>query len=255
MKKHILIFLIAILIATVSFAQVTKSDTLNKTDVKGKKQGYWKKYSHDTLKYEGRFKDDMPTGEFKYYYNNGKLKAVSKFATGGKFCSTIMYYPSGKKEADGFFTNQKKDSVWKYYTENDTVNAEEHYKNCLKNGDWKFFYSNGVLNEEVYWVNGVRNGLWKMYYSDGSLKSECKIINDKREGLFKFYFPSGKVLMSGLYKAGLKDGVWMHFTEEGLAKKKETYDKGILKKTEILIPDKKDKTEKVEKTDNIDNGQ
>jgi len=240
MKKYFVILLVLFHAAFVSFAQTTGSDTLNKTDVKGKKQGYWKKYAHDTLKYEGRFKDDKPVGTFKYYYDDGKVKAISKFGTESKFCSTIMYFPSGKKEADGFFTNQKKDSVWKYYSEKDTVLAEEHYKNCIKNGTWKFFYSNGVLDEEVRWVNGLRQGPWKMYYSDGSIKSECKLVDNKTEGLFKFYYPSGKVLMSGIYKAGLKDGVWMQFTEEGLGKKKETYVNGVLKKTEDLTtPDKK----------------
>ncbi|MGD0711472.1 MAG: toxin-antitoxin system YwqK family antitoxin [Bacteroidales bacterium] len=241
MKKLIIYFITALLSFSVYGQTVTK-DTTNKIDAKGNKQGYWKKYVHDTLKYVGTFKDNIPVGQFKYYYGDGKLKTTMIYSNNGKFCTVTMFYPSGKKEADGFYTDMKKDSVWKYYSENDTIISEEHYKATKKNGVWKFFYSNGVINEEVTWVNDIRNGPWKMYFSDGKLKLDGKIINGLWQGLFKYYFLNGTVYYTGFYKDNEKDGIWIEYSEDSHVVKKETYKNGALLKTEDLQP-KKDNTQ------------
>ena len=57
-----------ILICGVGFSQ-------NKTDAQGRKQGPWRKYQpgDKILIYTGQFKDDIPVGEFRYYYPSGKV--------------------------------------------------------------------------------------------------------------------------------------------------------------------------------------
>jgi antitoxin component YwqK of YwqJK toxin-antitoxin module len=107
---------------------------------------------------------------------------------------------------------------------------------------WKFYYTNGALNEEVTWVNDVRNGPWKMYFSDGKLKLDGNIVNDVWQGMFKYYFVGGNIYYTGMFKDNVKDGIWMEFNEDGQGVKKETYQNGILLKTEDLLP-KKDTTQ------------
>ena len=46
------------------------------------------------------------------------------------------------------------------------------------------------------------------------------------------YFQSGVPQISGNYKHNLKDGMWMHFNENGEALKKEVYKNGQLKESE-----------------------
>ncbi len=47
----------------------------NRTDGKGK-QGEWKKYHKNGMLHKvGSFKNDKPIGEFKYYYDTGKIQA------------------------------------------------------------------------------------------------------------------------------------------------------------------------------------
>ena len=70
----------------------------NFTDSLGRKQGYWKKYSKDTLKYEGQFKDDIPVGEFKYYFFDGKVKAHTTYSDNGKVAKTIHVSSRWQKE-------------------------------------------------------------------------------------------------------------------------------------------------------------
>jgi antitoxin component YwqK of YwqJK toxin-antitoxin module len=242
--KNLIICFIGIFLSFSVISQTVTNDTTNKVDAKGNKQGYWKKYVRDTLKYEGTFKDNIPVGQFKYFYGDGKLKTAMVYSNNGKFCTVIMYYPSGKKEADGFYTEMKKDSVWNYYGENDTIMSEEHYKATKKNGTWKFFYTNGALNEVVIWENDVRNGPWLMYYNDGKKKLDGKIVNGLWDGLFKYYYPSGNIYMSGVYKANFKDGIWMQFSEDSVGLLKETYKDGELLKSEDLQPKKDNQQQK-----------
>ncbi len=242
MKKIAYLIILIFIFAGYSNAQnITISDTVNKTDTKGKKQGYWKKYLHDTLKYEGHFIDDKPIGTFIYYYFDGKKSSVLDYSKNGTFAKTTLYFPSGKKMAEGFYLNTKKDSIWLYYGENDTLLSEEHYKECKRNGIWKTFYKDGALNETRVWLNGSREGPWKLFYSDGTLKMEAKYVNNALEGLLKYYYPSGKTYLSGMYKKGLKDGAWMQFTEEQKGAVKETYKNGLLIKKEELIKQPVDK--------------
>ena len=57
------------------FSLLAFSQGDNKTDVKGHKQGEWKKYHpNGMLRYVGNFKNDKPVGEFKYYYDTGNLQ-------------------------------------------------------------------------------------------------------------------------------------------------------------------------------------
>ena len=63
----------------------SSSDTLNRTDEQGLKQGYWIKLDEEgMLKYEGTFKDNNPTGNFIYYYPDGVVRARSTFYDDGK---------------------------------------------------------------------------------------------------------------------------------------------------------------------------
>ena len=56
--------------------QVFKGDTINCEDVKGLKQGVWKKYyRNNTLCSETMFTNNKPSGISRTWYESGKLKA------------------------------------------------------------------------------------------------------------------------------------------------------------------------------------
>ena len=85
-----------IIFSVAAFAQ-NSNDTLNRTDDKGRKQGYWKKLNEDgVLKYEGTFINDTPTGNFIYYFPDGVVKARSTFYDDGKRSQTTTYHHTGK---------------------------------------------------------------------------------------------------------------------------------------------------------------
>lgn len=131
---RILLFLTFIFTAGVVFSQ---SPSLNQIDKDGKKQGHWvKKDQHERTIYEGVFKDDTPTGEFKYYYDDGELKTSSVFSKSGTVCKTKHFFPGHILMAEGNYVNEKRDSIWKFYNAPNILVSEESFKNGKKTG-WR----------------------------------------------------------------------------------------------------------------------
>ena len=212
-------------------------DTINKTDSTGKKQGYWIKKDKDGKKiYEGHFNHDIPLGEFKYYYPEGGLKAVSRLSDNGKRSLTTTYFKNGRRMAEGLYVNEIRDSTWKFYSEFDnSLVSEEFYEDGKKEGISKTFYPDGVVAERSTWRNGVRSGVWEQFYTDGKLKLKCAFLDDQKDGPLKTYHMSGRIWLTGQYIKGDADGTWTYITDKGEIETKEYYSKGRLVKTEEFI--------------------
>ncbi|NVN95736.1 MAG: LytTR family transcriptional regulator DNA-binding domain-containing protein [Bacteroidetes bacterium] len=237
-KKNGILFLSLFYFSTLVFSQQV-TDTINKTDKSGKKQGFWKKKDEKgILKYEGSFLDNYPIGEFKYYYEDGQTKAISKFFEKGLRSNTTTYYPNGNLMSEGYYISTHKDSTWKYYNINRVLIREESYRATLKNGEWKTYYDDGTLTDRINWKNGKREGIWEQNYSGGTLKTQFK--NDKLEGIYQVFTPEGKLRNQGKYKNNLKDGIWFWYDEKGLPNKKFVYkDNKLLGKYIVLYDTKK----------------
>ena len=216
-------------------------DTVNQTDALGKKKGFWRKLNSKGEKvYEGHFRSDIPYGEFRYYYPDGKQKAVSLMSDSGKLSKTISYFQNGKKMAEGNYRNEKKDSLWRFYSEFDgALVAEEFYKEGKKDGISKNYYPGKGLSEVVNWKNGIREGQWLEFYSDGNIKVNGQNKADEKDGIFKAFYESGQIMSVSLYVNGHAQGTWTYFNEKGSLERIETYKDGLLIKTEEKNPGKK----------------
>lgn len=200
----------------------------NVTDANGLKQGVWeKKNEAGKLVYTGAFKDGKPEGEFVYYDSTGKIKAKSVYTENGTNAFTVIYR-NDKKASEGLYINEKKQGIWKFYNNDQVLLAEEVYENGVPEGIWKTYYANGAILEEMPYKNGVKEGNWKQYFYDGPIKTNGTYIKGKLEGLTTFYYPDGKIFISGPYVNNLKDGVWMHLDEKGVAEKREIWKSGFL---------------------------
>jgi len=227
-------FPLAILLLLITGSTIGQ-DTINAVDYKGYKQGFWRKFDSSGNKiYEGRFKNGVPIGEFRYFYPVGSVKAVSIYSDNGKIARTISYFPNGIKMAAGNYLSEKKDSIWQFFSQIDgALLSEEEYKSGLKTGVSKTYFLQGGIAEISTWKNGVKEGLWEEYYSDGKTKVRGTFRNNEKEGLIQAYYPSGKLLLSGLYKQGHQDGTWTYYAENGIITKQEIYEDG-----QLVIPKK-----------------
>ncbi len=205
-------------------------DSINKTDHGGRRQGNWIKRDKEGHKlYDGQFSDGVPYGIFRYYYPNGKVKAISVMSENGKLARTVSFSVNGRKIAEGNFRNEKKDSIWNYFSELDGVLLScESYLEGEKIGRSATFYPNGNIAELINFSSGKKAGEWIQYYDDGRVRFQGYYAADEKEGQFKAYYPDGKLSISGAYKAGHKDGTWTFYDEKGGIINSEKYWEGAV---------------------------
>ena len=232
MKKGTLILVMAFF----SVVLMAQPQAPNRIDGQGKKQGEWKKYEKGVLLYEGRFKDDVPIGEFKYYHPNGSLKSISHFIQGVHEVKTTIFHTNGQKASEGRFLDQLKDGEWNYWSENGNLISVETYAKGKKNGVWKTFSAQtGILLEEINYKNELLNGVVKTFYTDGKPCTIEHFIMGKRFGESISYFVGGVVSIRGSYKDNLKIGEWEYFDQNGKLRKVILFDHSYEKSTHLIF--------------------
>ena len=229
--RRILTIICCLILPFVMYAQ----DKINVTDKNGKKQGVWKKYEQGKLLYEGQFKDDVPFGTFKYYYDNGKLKSVTEFLQGVHKVRTVIYYENGKKASEGAYIDQQKDGLWRYYSNKDTLIKEESYSEGKRSGLWRTYSPDGILLEECDYSNDKRSGLFKTYYLNGKVSLEETYLNGKTNGKSTSYYPNGNVSVTGDYHNGWRDGEWYTYDVNGKIRSSMVYKNQRLQNTYIYM--------------------
>lgn len=213
MKRYALILASLFLALTTAFAQ-----DFNRTDAKGRRQGSWRDYyANGQLRYEGQFKNDKCKGVFKYYDEQGNLKATNEFDNTGEKALNKTYAANGRMIATGFYVNQKKEGVWKYY---DAASGQLRLVEDNENGKvhgWSRIYNpnNGVLAEETQYVNGRPEGQCRKFSDTGVLLMECQYHNGLLDGPSKSYYPSTALKEEGQYVKGEKAGIWKTYNEDG----------------------------------------
>ena len=174
---------------------------INYIDINKKKQGKWiKKYSNGNVRYEGFFTNDIPSGTFKYYYDDGKKKSILVY--NDDHTSTVeMYWKTGGKAAEGAYDEETR-----------------------RHGDWYMYTESGNLIAIIHYVHGKAEGNVKMYYPDTKkLVLDCMYADGKRNGYYKYYFDNGNMHEDGFYKDGTKHGHWKMYTPEGSLEQEGEY--------------------------------
>lgn len=213
------------------------ADSLNQKDARGQKQGVWKKnYPNGVIRYRGQFSDNKPVGEFRYFSENGTLKAKVMHRGDGRHASTTLYDDGQRLQATGFYSNQKKDSLWVLYDINGQVVARERYREGLPHGTWETLYAgSSSLARTESWKMGIKEGLVREYFEPGGLKLEMNYAGGKAHGKVSLWYADGQPTLTGSYQMGVKDGEWLYYNAAGKLRKKETFAGGKLLKQDILI--------------------
>jgi antitoxin component YwqK of YwqJK toxin-antitoxin module len=200
------------------FIFINISLSQNLTDQQGRKQGKWvKNYNYGSMRYEGMFLDDKPVGEFKYYYKDSSLKAITIYSASGDSAATKSFHKNGKTMAEGIYFKQQKEGKWLYYSDVDeALISEENYKNGQLHGKLITFYpESGKPAEILEYREGKREGPLLKFFPEGSTMTEGTYVNDSLDGKFTLYWPDGKIQVSGAYDHGMQSGDWTYYDEEG----------------------------------------
>lgn len=220
--KSILFVLLLSSISLYSFAQVA----INKTDSRGMKQGKWVgKYPGGTLKYEGKFLNDKPIGEWKRYHENGKTKAQMSYYQNSDRAFASLFDTAGKLYAKGVFEQTLRDSTWNFYS-GEKIVLTENYHLGKKEGASKSFDQKGQALSEKEWKNDLLDGKSTEYYPNGLKRNEIAFISGAKNGQALFFDQEGFKTVEGSYKEDLSEGEWKFFDKDGKVKYRTTYDKG-----------------------------
>lgn len=214
---------------------------------------YKAKYSNGKLKETGK---QVPRsfgnpnggdkfGEWKYYYESGKLKEVSNYDNDDRDGSFINYYENGNVKSQGSYMKDKKNGSWKFYHENGKLEKKGSFKDGYKTGTWEGYYDNGNLkftcflkiynsstsNGKVVYMEGTFKG----YYDNGQLSTQSfsrrtqnnydiylRDASNVLSGVFycyqgqvKDYYKNGKLKFKGSFYDNFGTGVWKYYDNKG----------------------------------------
>ena len=184
MKK--LFFILLIIASRITVAQtfelVNNKDTINLTDVAGKKQGKWVVtnkmvhkpcYTDEQKVEEGAYSDGKKVGVWLEYYCNNNMKSKITYENNRPNGYAIMYHENGKTKEEGLWKNNRWVGDYKLYYENGQVQQAFTFNtNGKRAGEQKYYYENGQTMIEGNWAEGKEAGVLKEYYENGDLKSE-----------------------------------------------------------------------------------
>ena len=225
-----------LLIPFVVLSQPLERERINFTDENGLKQGKWVVAFENinSTRYSGQFKDDIPYGEFRYYYRSGEVSAIMQFEDENR-SSTMMYHKNGNLLSVGSYYQQKKDSVWWYFNARKEVLSMETYNKGILEGEQIIYYPADPSKvkvkeyEKSIFKEGIKNGAWEQYYESGRIKAKGIYLNGNLNGIAYYYYPEGNVELNGEYENGYKHGCWLHYGKDG-----ELLDRSYYKKDKKL---------------------
>lgn len=222
MKKHFLLLILFLAGSQISAQEV------NKTDSQGRKHGVWKKYyPNQKLRYEGQFDHGVEVDTFKFYFDDGSLKAINYFRDKGVAYSRQF---GGTEEAqlaaEGKYVDAKRDSTWTFYDIDGNVVSREEYRKNLKHGKSVTYFENGKPAEVTHYEEGEKQGEWKQFYESGKPKAKGTYKNDKLQGEVTYFNLEGKPRIKGHYHKGLMHGDWFYFDESRDIEKTEVWKYG-----------------------------
>jgi antitoxin component YwqK of YwqJK toxin-antitoxin module len=224
----------------------------------GKKNGLKKTYREGELTTEN-FVNDVKSGPTTYYYPDGKTKMVVFFVAGqeqgfareydkkGDVITLIEYkkgYIISKENINRYDKEGRKQGNWKSFWENYNIKSEGTYRNGLKNGYFKDYdqagkllklskYADDVLQEDAEEVVKIDDRT--DYYPSGKVKTTAGFRNNLPEGIRREFDENGKIVKGFVYHkgikiaegitdaAGLRQGPWKEFYENGSLKSEGNY--------------------------------
>jgi antitoxin component YwqK of YwqJK toxin-antitoxin module len=216
-----------------SNAQIT--DSINKTDRNGMKQGHWiKKYPGGHILYDGYFKDNQPVGSFIRFFETDTVHSELIFSNDSKEAYASIYHPNGYIASKGKFINQLKEGKWQFFSARikGYLICEEEYKANLRNGLSMKYYPDSSTAEKLSFINDIRDGEWMQYFPNGNICLKATYFSGKLHGSYEVFFSNGKPEYIGHYKYDLRDGLWKIYNSNGNLKYNIEYIAGVATNSE-----------------------
>ncbi len=218
-------------------------------DLKTGKWIYFTDNGH--IKAEGNFTKDKKSGTWTYYHENGKVSAIERLNDNEELeGENTTYYENGSLREKSIYKNGKINGMVELYNRNNTLKNKFPLNDGKINGIKYNFNSTGYLLNEGELVNDVYNGYYKTYYPSGAVDLSCKVVNDQINGPVEYRWENGVISITGTFANGKRDGNWKWFSDKGKLKTEINYIKGKEHGTSTYYYD----NGKIRSEENYDNG-
>ncbi len=160
----------------------TSTDTINRTDSAGLKQGFWIIYQNDGSKIQekGLYKNNKKNGVWINFYSNGNTKSKITYNNGSPSGYATFFYENGKISEQGNWQKDHWVGPYKYYYESGQLSYDWNYDTSGKRtGEQIYYHANGEKKYEGKWEKGKNQGSLKVYNEKGNLIEEKIYANGK----------------------------------------------------------------------------
>jgi uncharacterized protein len=221
-------------------------------DISGGKTGRWKFYtSNGVLEAEGDFLNDMNSGEYREYFLNGEVNAISNYDNGVLSGYFVKYHPNGNMQSQGWFQDDQRVGEWRDYYINGELLSINYYHKGDYHGEQEYYGVSGNLSHKTTYKFGnamkdafydksgkvfetidydLQDGKYQLtnHHFNGEISSTTTFLNGIKHGLFVYFDFDGKKIIEGNFLNGNEHGEWNWYHPNGQVERKAIYDEGKL---------------------------
>jgi hypothetical protein len=99
-----------------------------------------------------------------------------------------------------------------------------------------YYLNNDTLAYRYKLYKGKPSGLYRVYHPNGKKKIQTIFINGQLNGEWKEFDTDGKLIITGQYDLGLKEGSWYNFEKETVEMYRDGYPRGRWRISEGWTP-------------------
>lgn len=192
----------------------------------GERIEYWE---NGEVFQKGLMVNGLKEGLWKEFDEQGILWGASEYKDGTEYLQKL-YYPNGQIKSELNVIDGQLNGEGIVYRENGLKYIIGYYKNGIRSGEWKFLNVVGGLETKAHFVDGQIEGEVINYYPNGDIESIVNVTNNVKNGIFKSFYNNEKNTrkLLGRYSFDLKVGEWREYNFEGFIQSSSTYKAGVL---------------------------
>ena len=131
----------------------------------------------------------------------------------------------------------KKWGTWQFYSRGGVLILEMNYKDNKLNGE--FVRYNGVTGkmlEKGAYLDDLKNGSFTQWYTNGTKRVEGVYRKGLKTGVWSYYFKNspGIIRLTGNFKDGKKHGKWVFYDKNETIRSMVKYEDGVIKESKQL---------------------
>lgn len=172
-------------------------------------------YANGNKQQVGSYKDDLMTGLWFFYNEDGSLDGKGSYVMG-----------DGSNQGRTGIPRHGRHGGWNFFYEGGQLRDHYDYRHGKMNGKAISYYESGNIRTESFYVDGIQDSLDYGLYDSGKPWYRTQLKNGVRVGGQNEWYENGQARSSWTYVAGQPQGQQKAWHENGQARYIRTFDQG-----------------------------